>query len=128
MRLVKPVQFRSNKNWDCELTEYDLEKIPESIVMLAYWYEYVSYEGKGYALVKYNDGTYWIRDLRHCSCYGPWDRDFPKTGDMSLEQLQALRGKGLRGENIIEADDWDIKALLGLWQAVDMADAEGWID
>jgi hypothetical protein len=39
---------------------------------VVYDYEYGDYDGSGWA-VSFSDGKYYLHNLGHCSCYGPFD-------------------------------------------------------
>lgn len=60
---------------DVDENPYDIDNInkltnpPELVV---YWYGAGCYEGAGYAIFM-REGKWALRDLGHCSCYGPFD-------------------------------------------------------
>jgi hypothetical protein len=106
-----------------EFLDYELEMIPHSVKWVAYWYEYETYEGRGSAIACFDDGLYELVDLGHCSCYGPTEH-FPSAGTMTCEQIQAIRGKDYRGNELV-VGEWDVDAVLGMWKALDIAEQEG---
>ncbi len=54
-----------------EFDEYDLEELYKTNAQAAfYWYVTGSYEGSGQLLIL-KDGSWYIHDCGHCSCYGP---------------------------------------------------------
>lgn len=45
----------------------------EGLQWLVYWYESGYYDGQGQAVALWEDGSVTVKDLSHCSCYGPFD-------------------------------------------------------
>ncbi|MGL5566017.1 MAG: hypothetical protein ACRDC4_09850 [Plesiomonas sp.] len=59
---------------DIGLRDNDKEFLAsQGVVKIIGWYGSGSYEGSGEALIVFNDGTLNLRNLGHCSCYGPWE-------------------------------------------------------
>jgi len=57
-----------------ELQDDELAQLEsQDVVEVWYNYEKAPYEGSGYAVVKFEDGTFDVVSLSHCSCYGPTD-------------------------------------------------------
>lgn len=56
---------------DEALTEWDWKYLNTGVSVFAYWYGCGCYEGTGNAIYKAADGKWNLRNLGHCSCYGP---------------------------------------------------------
>jgi hypothetical protein len=55
------------------IADWEIIDVVPNALAVVYDYEAGSYEGSGYAVIRYADG--WdIVNLSHCSCYGPMDR------------------------------------------------------
>ena len=72
VRVSSPNLYLGFDRDDAELDEYELEKIPEEVEWIKYWYAQGSYDGSGMMILKTKDG-YYLYDMSHCSCYGPLD-------------------------------------------------------
>lgn len=77
----------------CDLSqEYDLREVKEDDYQwIVYWYEYESYEGQGEAVALRKDGTIVVKDLGHCSCYGPMDEWETGCSSFSKNEFLAKR-------------------------------------
>lgn len=76
-----------------ELCEYELSELEsDNFKFIVYWYEGGSWDGQGRA-IGYNmeDGLLYIKDLGHCSCYGPTDGGMLDGDKMTVEEF--LSGK-----------------------------------
>lgn len=67
-----------------QLSEWDLKEVQDDgrFEWLVYWYEDGGYDGSGEAVALGKDGLLYIKNLGHCSCYGPmdgWATDCDKT-------------------------------------------------
>ena len=71
---------------DATLEKYEIEAFSDADEVW-YEYEYGSYEGYGYALLRKGD-YYDLYDMGHCSCYGPTDK---YTGFKSTKSLAELK-------------------------------------
>lgn len=70
--------------------DYELEKLRNLNVETAwYWYSTGSYEGCGNLVARLTDGTWALKDLGHCSCYGPLDAAFSAVAP-TLEELRKV--------------------------------------
>ena len=57
-----------------QLKDYDLAYVKEDgYEWLIYWYEEGYYDGSGEAVALRKDGQLVIKNLGHCSCYGPME-------------------------------------------------------
>jgi len=54
---------------------------------VVYWYENEYYEGYGQAVALRKDGLVEVKDLSHCSCYGPMEHWATEASTISVEEL-----------------------------------------
>lgn len=57
---------------------------------VVYWYETGDWDGSGEA-VGYKDGLLYIKNLSHCSCYGPMDDGLESGDKMTVEAFLSLK-------------------------------------
>jgi len=78
---------------------------------LVYSYEdYDGYSGGGQAVALTNDGMVLVKDLGHCSCYGPFDG----WGDKPITVEELLRAKeDVHDLQIMEDVMVKVRELLG---------------
>jgi hypothetical protein len=92
MDIINLNQFPENIDYAygqiSELDEYDIEDLKHKNIDIAvYWYACGSYEGQGQLLFHSVNG--WnLKDLGHCSCYGPIEGIESDVG-FSLDRLYA---------------------------------------
>jgi len=71
-KVLPPANYLEYDREDGELSDYDLNHIPDTVTDIWYWYAQGSYDGSGIMVLKTSDG-YYLHDMSHCSCYGPLD-------------------------------------------------------
>lgn len=67
-----------------ELSKWDIGQIDIELDWIVVFYENYGYEGSGEA-VGYRDGKLYVKNLGHCSCYGPVEDGF---GEFSVEDFR----------------------------------------
>lgn len=82
MRIVSVGEDELNSN---EITE--LVGDPDNFDWVVYEYSIDGYEGQGTAVLLENNGTVWVKDLGHCSCYGPAEGTYDSGVKTNLEEL-----------------------------------------
>lgn len=83
-----------------ELRDYELETFSD-VDEVWYQYEYGSYEGYGYALLRKGE-FYELYDMGHCSCYGPTEYYSGFTSTKSLAELIAEFEKNPEYHNLVK--------------------------
>jgi hypothetical protein len=81
-----------------KLSEFDVmefESFPPDAIF--YWYVNGGYDGYG-ALIAVKDNRWYIKDLGHCSCYGPLEDFATDISEYTIEKLDDILTKG--------TDDW----------------------
>lgn len=97
-RVPEGVEYSSGDK-TTSFDEYDLESLPGSLDVGAYWYKPGSYEGSGHMV--YRVGGKWNHhDCGHCSCYGPTEHISDVGVFDSLDHLRANCSKDLIEEGI----------------------------
>jgi len=56
-----------------KLGDWELDRVGHAYRWFVYRYEEGCWDGSGKAVGMKEDGTLWLFDLSHCSCYGPLD-------------------------------------------------------
>lgn len=108
-----------------DVGEYQIKNIPDNVRWFAYAYSSGDYEGSGYGCAAFDDGTYRIVNMGHCSCYGPLDEAFAygkktNSGDLTYDALEQLIDKDINGKPI-PTDSYGYSELVGMWKAVKKA-------
>lgn len=58
------------------------------VVAIVYWYKSDgSYDGEGTACIKCRNGTWFVMDLGHCSCYEPLDPNDCYVVEVAVDEL-----------------------------------------
>ena len=94
-----------------ELTDYGLKYMDGAYKWLVYWYEIGGYDGSGEAVALREDGMLVVKNLGHCSCYGPME-DWA-TGSSVVSRDEYLRKKeDIHDLTVMEAVDEKVRKLL----------------
>ena len=71
-----------------ELCDWDLNEVSDAdFEWLIHDYEIGCYDGSGQAVALGKDGRVWVKDLGHCSCYGPMDSWETGCSIITVEEL-----------------------------------------
>lgn len=74
MSIVKvPYPIKDSYYEDSDIRLSEVERLRKDINLFVYTYAMGSYEGTGFAIVRFKDGKWDTFHLGHCSCYGPTD-------------------------------------------------------
>lgn len=67
---------------------YDLDENDERFEWVVFWYENEGYDGSGEAIgLCKQDGLLYIKNLEHCSCYGPMDAGLESGDKITIEEF-----------------------------------------
>lgn len=83
------------------LSDWDIEELGgnDRFEWLVHWYLSGSYEGEGEAVALSKDGeTLYVKNLGHCSCYGPMDGGMESGDKMTVEKFLEVK------ENVLDYD------------------------
>jgi hypothetical protein len=74
-----------------ELDQYALADLTyvgtRDFAWCVYWYYHPGYEGEGEAVALHKDGRVFVKNLGHCSCYGPMDGGLESGKAMTVEEF-----------------------------------------
>ena len=91
---------------------YEYEMCQEAYQWLVHWYEDGGYDGSGQAVALHQDGTVYVKNLDHCSCYGPFDSWETSCQKITVEEL--LRDKdSIHDIEIRDEIMTEVRKLLG---------------
>lgn len=90
-------------------------RLPEHAAwaLFAYTADPGGYEGRGYGVIGYTNGSFAIVDLGHCSCNDPSD-DFPHAGTLTEDELRARIGRDPNGQPL-RRGEWNTEELTEMW-------------
>lgn len=72
-----------------ELSDWEFEEMDaKGFKFVVYWYENGGYDGSGEAVgLCMEDNLIYVKNLSHCSCYGPMDGGMKAGDSMSVEEF-----------------------------------------
>lgn len=93
------------------INEYNKDYLTNvGITHVVGWYGTGYYEGAGDALVRFDDGTFALKNLGHCSCYGPWEE---------ADELKHLPFEEVKAKVLANPEYWeDIKPIFDAMEGV----------